>query len=375
MAKIGYFISDHGLGHASRSLAVIRSLLNCDLDLIIEIFSSKPLPFLKKALISSEYENRVFFYDHKNDFGFIPEYKYGNINPQKTKEALQNWVNEWNTNLLYDLFQIVKQRNYTLIISDISPHIFLIAEKLNVPSIAISNFTWYNIYETLGCSSSLLKTLWNAYRAASFAMLLPFDLKNPMFQSTFQTNLVSRNSTRSASEMYDYLQIDHENLVIYVGTGLSMSNPFLTEWTLHSPESTFILGGVSSISHPQIRTISPDDPEGQDYIACSDVALIKYGYSSVAEAIRAQVPILGVDFAQTAESKHIKRIVEKLGIGTSISIDDFFSGKWNTKLSKIKDLKENYKSLPPRFTKLGEQQIATHILTFLDDLSNESFSL
>lgn len=43
MPTIAYFISDHGLGHAARSVAIIPSLLDCDLEISVNIHTSKPL--------------------------------------------------------------------------------------------------------------------------------------------------------------------------------------------------------------------------------------------------------------------------------------------------------------------------------------------
>lgn len=37
MSIIAYFISDHGLGHATRSVTIIRSLLECDLEVTVKV--------------------------------------------------------------------------------------------------------------------------------------------------------------------------------------------------------------------------------------------------------------------------------------------------------------------------------------------------
>ena len=152
------------------------------------------------------------------------------------------------------------------------------------------------------------------------------------------------------------------------GTGTSLKNPILQEWT-HNDELVFILGGQPNIRRHNIRSIPLSDPEGQDYIACSNLALIKIGYGSISEAIRSRVPIIGVDFAQTAETAFMGKIINNLGIGVSLTADEFFKGKWKEFIPSVLEMKQNYSNLPTRFTKYGEAQIAGIILDLLEEIA------
>ncbi|MHA2408471.1 MAG: hypothetical protein ACXACA_08905, partial [Candidatus Ranarchaeia archaeon] len=167
--------------------------------------------------------------------------------------------------------------------------------------------------------------------------------------------------------MREILGLDTDEQVIYLGTGLSLRTPFLEGWT-EKDEFRFIIGGQHEVIHPNVRAVPHSDPEGQDYIACSDIALIKLGYSSVSEAIRSHVPIIGIDFPQTAETRQMKKVVEDLGVGLCITSEDFFQGKWREKISDVVGLKQNFSHLPDRFVKHGESQIAGIILDLLDEI-------
>ena len=92
MTTIAYFISDHGFGHASRSVAIIRSLLNCDLDISINLHTSKPLSFVRNSLFSSEYRDRFDFHEMVNDFGFIKEQQSFMIDHEETAHEVHKWV-------------------------------------------------------------------------------------------------------------------------------------------------------------------------------------------------------------------------------------------------------------------------------------------
>ena len=173
--------------------------------------------------------------------------------------------------------------------------------------------------------------------------------------------------TKSYS-IFKYSLNDISSRVIYAGTDTSLKNPLLEEWT-EDDEVAFILGGQHDILRYNVKTIPMADPEGQDYIACSDIALIKLGYGSVSEAIRSHVPIIGVDFAQTAETIFMKKLVENLGMGICITTEEFFQGEWKNYISEVLDMKQNFSLLPERFVKHGESQIASIILDLLEEIT------
>jgi uncharacterized protein (TIGR00661 family) len=366
MPTITYFISDHGFGHASRSIAIIRSLLECDLEISINIHTSNPLNFVKNSLAFHDGSKRVDYHEQMNDMGFIYDQNTGKIDSQHTISEIHTWINDWNCNYLFNEYRFLKAREIDLIVSDIAPQPFLLAKKLKIPSIAISNFTWYDTYQNFAVDQDDLETIWRAYREASLGLMLPFNLENMVFPTIFETYLVSRNPKRSKTQMYDLLDIESSTEVIYAGTGISLDNPFLQEWT-EKTNSLFILGSRSKIRGENVRSVPSTDTEGQDYIACSDIALIKLGYSSLSEAIRSHVPIIGVDFVQTAETREMVKKVHKLEIGKCITTEEYFRGKWLEDIPEVLEMQQNYSHLPDRFRKRGESQVANIILNLLEE--------
>ncbi|MFX0205808.1 MAG: glycosyltransferase family protein [Candidatus Hodarchaeota archaeon] len=367
MPTIAYFISDHGLGHASRSVAIIRELLECDLEISINVHTSNPLNFVKKSLAIHNESKRVDFHKQMNDMGFIYDQNTRKIDYQQTVSEIHTWINDWDCNYLFNEYRYLKAREIDLIVSDIAPQPFLLAKKLKIPSIAISNFTWYDTYQNLDINLDDLETLWRAYREASLGLMLPFNLENMVFQSIFETSLVSRNPMRSKAHMYDLLAIEPSKEVIYAGTGISIDNPFLQEW-IEEPNTVFILGSQSKIRGENVRSVPSNDTEGQDYIACSDIALIKLGYSSISEAIRSHVPIIGIDFVQTAETKEMVRKIQELGIGICISTEEYYRGKWLEYIPDVLDMQQNFSHLPDRFHKRGELEITNILLDLLEEI-------
>ena len=90
MPSIAYFISDHGLGHATRSVAIIRSLLECDPEISFNVHTSIPLSLVQRSFSSSEHKKRVDFQEQPNDIGFISDKITGKIDFQNTAQQVSS---------------------------------------------------------------------------------------------------------------------------------------------------------------------------------------------------------------------------------------------------------------------------------------------
>ncbi|MFW9780565.1 MAG: hypothetical protein ACFFE8_17115 [Candidatus Heimdallarchaeota archaeon] len=365
MTSIAYFISDHGLGHATRSVAIIRALLECDLDVKVTVYTSNPLFFVQRSLKWNEEAHRVSYYDLLNDQGYC-QGDVGQIVYPTTAERVQAWIRSWGDQYLFRMYKELKTQEIELVISDIAPQPFLLAKKLEIASVAISNFTWLDVFQHAAFNPRDLETIWKAYREASMGLMLPLNLKNAVFPTILETSMVSRSPTRTPRETRRQMEIGFSDQVIYAGTGMSMKNPFREDW-LKNDDTIFVLGSETTCNRDNVRLVPSTDTEGQDYIACSDLALIKVGYGSVSEAIRNKVPIIGVDFAQTSESKCMAQKIESLGIGRCISAKEYLQGKWKDFILEVLDLKPNYRHLPDRFVQNGEVQVADLLLTLIEE--------
>ena len=67
---------------------------------------------------------------------------------------------------------------------------FLVSEKLKIPSIAISNFTWYDSLDFI--TKDQKKILFDSYRLADLAIKLPFGTKMNHFRKIKKCGIVSR---------------------------------------------------------------------------------------------------------------------------------------------------------------------------------------
>ena len=104
-----------------------------------------------------------------------------------------------------------------------------------------------------------------------------------------------------------------------------------------------------------IICIPAEDTETQDYIGMCDLVVTKPGYSTVSEAIRAEVPMLLYRREGFAEDDVIIGPVEENGIGKAVSYRDLCEGTWMDDIDAILLLKENYRNLGDVFTRDGAE--------------------
>ncbi|MFQ6126183.1 MAG: glycosyltransferase family protein [Candidatus Heimdallarchaeota archaeon] len=375
MIKVAYYISDYGWGHAARSICIIEKLLEYEPELRVIVCTKQPMPFLEAALsniIDMSYEQeQVSFHPIQNDVGFVSHEITGQVDLVATCHKVNPWVYSWNDYLRSE-YKFLKRQKVDMIISDIPPQPFLLAEKLKCPGIAITNFSWVDQYPKHHFPQALLERLREAYAKATLAFVLPFNFELEVFRSRVQTPLVARNPTRTPTELRQELGIESHQFLVYIGVGLSVSNPFVFETVAavvaaRKDEIVFLASGKMTASQENVYKVPLDDPNGQDFIACSDLALLKPAYSSVAEAIRSKTPILSYNIAQSREGYLIEHQIITLGFAQAISRREFNTGEWIKKIDIQDDLRKNYAQIPPRFQHQGETFVAAQILKLLEN--------
>ena len=142
--NICFYISDYGYGHASRSIAIIRKLLSEYKDAKIYIKNSGAFDYIKNSL---PHEN-IEVVKSKNDIGVIFRENSVIVDREQTRKMLIDWISSWDEFIKKEK-QFCESHMIDLILSDITPQAFVVANELDIPGIAISNFTWHYIFYNL----------------------------------------------------------------------------------------------------------------------------------------------------------------------------------------------------------------------------------
>ncbi len=362
MKNIAYYISDHGYGHAARSISIIKGLVNSDEDISVTVNCSYPLQFIIDNLVN---ENRVKFRRVRNDFGYYTDEKL-DIDKERTKNLLDlelcnidSYVNNEK--------KFCEQKDIDLIVSDIGYKPFKVSEEVGLPSIGISNFTWWEVYKDLLGDIEEVNQIKDMYEKADLGLMLPMETEINPFSDHKKIGLVSRSPTKNYSQMRHILDHNKNKALIYFSHGKSVNEN--NGFNIDVPDK--IKANMSFISFHDNKLIdNPDyiipqkENDVQNYIEASDLVVSKFGYSTAAEAIRSGKPMI-LTSRDIIEDRSAIRTLKELDVVKEISRDDFLSGRWLEDIEETLDLKENYEDLPKRFRKDGKEEVISHIQEFI----------
>ncbi|MBZ5749051.1 glycosyltransferase [Metabacillus rhizolycopersici] len=306
MKNIIYYISEYGYGHAARSIAIIRNILEQDSEIHIQVVHNYALEFLKESLR----KNNVSFYNLATDIGYC--LKDGSIEPDSSRQIheVENYLLQME-DLLYSEINRLSSNNIDLIISDISPIAFNVADRLDVPSVGISNFTWYTAYQDL-VPSEILVPIKESYEKMDYYFALAGSTNEEWgrmetvhfgFHSR-RIDFVEVNRIRST--------IRKDKQLVFIGFGMKMELTDLQNLSLwNSPDIHFIVSSNLNINHSNVSRIPHEYMETQNYMAACDLVITKAGWGTVGEAVVGKTPLLIIDRQLMREDKNTIAYLKK----------------------------------------------------------------
>ena len=204
---------------------------------------------------------------------------------------------------------------------------FLAASKTNNNSIAISNFSWYDVLKFL--PSSKLEFLKDAYNKATFAIQLPLGTSMEHFKLKQKIGLVSRILSLPKKKIREQLKIKDNEIVILFALGGSD-----IEVNCKNSKNVRILSMNTTVSNSNHIQLS-DWNEGQEIVAAADLVICKCGYGLISECLTNGIPFCYVSDDNHMEQQAISKELYKIGLDNRISFDDLKNFEINEKYEKI----------------------------------------
>lgn len=339
MKKIVYYISDHGRGHASRSVAIIRELHKLQIEVIIR--NSNSIDFLNSSLSTSSIVSGT------TDVGPIIRNDGISIDIEKSIPKLHGWINELDKHANHEK-EFLQKIKPDLLVSDISAMPFIASNLYKTNSVGISNFSWYDVLNFL--SSDDLSILKNAYDNADLVIKLPFGTKMEHFPNKKSIGLISRIPTKSKKEIRNDLRINESDILV------SIFLPSNDKIMPKGEKNTVFLSMNSNVVSKNCITM-PENMESQNAIMASDLVICKCGYGMISECFTNAIPLLYVSSDSHSEQIAITKELNKINSAKKITIEDINNIYIDSKFLK---------AIPKSEKKIFENNIATeHILEFL----------
>ena len=285
MKKLIYYITDHGRGHATRSVAIIRELQKLNVEVVVR--NSNVKDFLTKSLPNTKVLDGI------TDTGPTIGNDGMSIDEEKTKLNVGKWIMKLD-NIAKQECEIISKIKPNLIISDISVMPFLAAKKTHIDSMAISNFSWFDVLKLL--SNEQLELLKNAYDYADFAIQLPIGTSMDHFKIKKKVGLVARVPRKSRQELRRDFGIKDSEFAVLFALGGSKKEIQCTV-----DKNIKILSMNSTIKNNNVIDFS-ECIEGQEVVSASDLVICKCGYGMISECLTNGIP-----FHYVANDNHLEQ--------------------------------------------------------------------
>lgn len=174
LKKVVCFISDHGLGHASRCCAVIKEL--CSRGAMVLVVGMIPDWFFRESC-SKDIQKSIEYYRFKTEVGTFQKTSV-DIDPDKTLSALDTYWTKTYPKEKPMLVEKLREWRAEIIYFDITATAPLVASELGIPSVAVTNFSFDFIYseyvEKYPAFKQYVNICSNAYKKADSLLKLPY---------------------------------------------------------------------------------------------------------------------------------------------------------------------------------------------------------
>lgn len=330
------YVSGHGFGHAVRTMEVVRALWRRRPDLHVQFRTSLP-----EWLLRFNLDGPFSVVSVHTDIGAVQDDSL-TVRPAATLEAYREFSIGLPA-LIQREVAALRALQPQLVLADIPAVAFDVAAALDIPALAITNFSWDWIYadyvSDFPADADLVAALRASYGQALLLLRLPLHGDLSAFPAIRDIPFVARTSTidpRETRRRLDLPDGDRLALLSFGGIGIALR---------HLPRSlpgvTFVVteAGRDTVP-PPCRVISMEAMRSagvryQDLVAAVDVVMTKPGYGIVAECIANRTPMIYTSRGRFVEYPCLVAGVQRYLTHAFISNEDLYMGRWERALDEI----------------------------------------
>jgi len=301
MQTIAYYITNSGFGHLTRTLAIVKDLLeNSDYNVLL-VCDTPQNEHAKVGL--RQYEDRLIFIDVNTDANSAFIKNSLTVDVEQTEDNIREYLRQLPAHVR-NQHNLLKAMDIVLVVTDISILGIMVAKKLGVKVVGISNYTWYNRFKAMGIHEEVISIYKEWYNQLD--LLYRLELSDDIEGITCpveDVGLVCRETNEMS--VSDLKKVYWPAVYMSVGQVEKKQESFNIDF---KSGTVFATGNIKVEGTVHLVKLPKRVSHTQDYIAASAFALIKGGWSSVAECLILDIPfgILVQDDTEDAE------LVEKL---------------------------------------------------------------
>ena len=307
---IGFYVSGHGFGHMTRCLAMIEEILKSTDNSIYLACGKSQNDFASKYL--ERFKGRIVYSTLNTDVGLVNKKNSLEVDKKSLEVRLHDFIGSWN-----DLVELELEKlsglDISLFITDISPVGVMVAKKLQKKVIGISNFTWFNQYEHLGIEKSIVDAFKEVYK--NLDLFISYSLNLDTSHMECQTDNAGFICRKIDPDKVKQIKKRHGNcLFISCGKSAELEKIHLKNYN----GTVFYTEGIKIDGNAHFIKLPHDTKDTHNYMAACDMAIIKAGWGSIAEALIGHtIPIL-IERDSVLEDSFMIQKLKKDGLAASI---------------------------------------------------------
>ena len=343
---ICYYITGFGFGHLTRSLAIIEALLVKYTDVHVIIKADDRL--LKKARqYLQTYAGRFSLHSFASHFSIVVDPATRRVDLEATARDALRWIGNLPASAQAETMFLAEQR-VSLVLSDIVPEAFRAAKEQHIPAVGISNFTWYEICADVLGANPLLAPLLEMYQEAGELLVYPFSTGDYLpLMSKREVGPVTRPFDREKIGQIRSRYKEGKRPLAFLSVGGSTR---VEDFPLRADMDYLVTMGIEVEDVVNVHRLSPDIPDSHNYLAACDVVITKCGWSTVAEAALAGVPLwLMLSKNGWLEERCIYQEVFSLGIGLEKTFTGMEAMKTREVAAELAALQSACAKIPARY--------------------------
>jgi L-arabinokinase len=333
-----FYISGHGLGHASRDIEIINSILLSRPDTRVVVRTSAPRWFFDTFVRGS-----VELHAVEVDTG-VTQVDSLRLDERDTADRARQFYASFPERAEREA-RVLGDLSASVVVADLPPLAVTAAARAGVPSVAVGNFTWDWIYagypEFERRAPGVMDLIGAAYGQATAALRLPFcGGFATMAAVTRDIPLIARHATHRRGDVRRALGIGKDAIVVlasFGGYGLQLHYEEIARdggfaLIVADRESTAgpsrLAAGATGLLRVDIEALAKQGLYYPDLVAASDVVVSKPGYGIVSECIANGAALLYTDRGRFSEHDIFVADMPRVLRCRFISRADLMSGRW-----------------------------------------------
>jgi hypothetical protein len=351
------YVSGHGYGHATRVSEVLRAVRARDRAMPITVVTSAP-----EALFRSAIAGPLTVRALECDVG-LAQRDALTIDEAATVAKWRSF-HASNGDRVDAEWRWLHHSAARVVLGDVPPLAFQVAAELDIPSVALANFSWDWIYRHLARRQGELleAAAWSAsaYGRCGLLLKLPFAGDLSAFPKAIDIPLVARRPKVSRGDARGRLGLGSGAVGLLSFGGIGFAG--------FHPEAFSRLRGIDLLTvgpAPNLQNVKVLDPESvsslglgfEDLVGAVDVVITKPGYGIVSDAIGAGTRIIYTERGDFPEYPILVAGMESLVPCAHVSNLDLLAGRIEAALRDVLS-----RPVPPAPSLSGAAIAAEHLL-------------